>query len=75
VVRDGRRNRTNETWRHSQPITNQLLSVADLADVIGDFAVADDVQGILVCVIVALGELEGFLVTQLKTRRTTSVKC
>lgn len=44
----------------------QLSLPADLADVIGDSAVVDDVQSIFVCVVVALGKLKGFLVTQLK---------
>lgn len=47
-------------------ILEQFISTADLADVVGEFAVAHDVQGVLVGVIVALGKLKGLLVTQLK---------
>lgn len=43
--------------------------MADLADVVSDSAVVDDVQSILHCAVVALGKLEGLFVAQLKTRR------
>ena len=47
-------------------LVEQLFLIADLADVISDSAVVGDVQGILDCVVVALRELKGLFVTQLK---------
>lgn len=44
---------------------NKLMSY--LADVVGDPAVVGDVKSILDCVVVALRELKGLFVTQLKT--------
>lgn len=46
----------------------------DLADVIGDPTVADDVQGVLDGVVVSLGQLEGLFVAQLETWTTTTTK-
>lgn len=39
------------------------VSKTDLADVVGDSAVVDDVQSIFDCVVVALGPLKGLFVT------------
>lgn len=39
------------------------LSNTDLADVVGDSAVVDDVQSVFDCVVVALSPLKGLFVT------------
>lgn len=44
----------------------------DLADVVGELAVADDVQSILVCVVVALGKFKSLLVAQLNINKQTN---
>lgn len=41
----------------------------DLADVVSDSAVVDDVQSIFDCVVVALSPLEGLFVTQLNVQK------
>lgn len=45
------------------------ISVADLTDVVSDSAVAEDVQSILDCVVVALRKLKRLLITQLKKHK------
>lgn len=42
---------------------------SDLADIVGDSAVVDDVQSILDCTVVTPGELEGLLVAQLEIKK------
>lgn len=55
-------------------LIKQIFLITDLADVISDSAVVGDVQSILDCVVVALGELKGLFVTQLKMWRTKCVR-
>lgn len=52
---------------------SQIISTADLANVISDPAMVSDVQSILDCVVVSLGKLKGFFVAQLKKRRRKRV--
>lgn len=42
-----------------------ILLATHTADVIGDFAVVDDIQGIFHCVVFTLGFLKGFFVAKL----------
>lgn len=52
---------------------SQIISTADLANVISDPAMVSDVQSILDCAVVSLGKLKGFFVAQLKKRRRKRV--